>query len=303
MWLAVSPPPFLQFQTCLVRHCKHAFGCALVHMSGWKVVHSGTPCPAKLWSRWVQGLFCAAPRPLWPPGRGLILGTCAAASGKDATLLIHEATLEDGLEEEAVEKTHRYRGARSPVAPVMLGWPASHQGPQGLLTPSGCLPASTSISVAPLRQGSGGGVAREGTGNTLKPGKHGWGRVMGPSEGGACHPAGGLCPEALTGGQSHNAEPGLHWGRRQDGPWGGFASAAGSLWPPGAYLGRGLRGLLLQPPATRVCSTTSQAIGVGMRMSAAFIMLTHFSQRYAKIPLFSPDFNEKVGIAFELARR
>lgn len=27
--------------------------------------------------------------------------------GKDATLLIHEATLEDGLEVEAVEKTHR----------------------------------------------------------------------------------------------------------------------------------------------------------------------------------------------------
>lgn len=28
-------------------------------------------------------------------------------AGKDANLLIHEATLEDGLEEEAVEKTHR----------------------------------------------------------------------------------------------------------------------------------------------------------------------------------------------------
>lgn len=46
-------------------------------------------------------------------------------------------------------------------------------------------------------------------------------------------------------------------------------------------------------------STTSQAIGVGMRMNAEFIMLNHFSQRYAKIPLFSPDFNEKVGIAFD----
>ena len=27
--------------------------------------------------------------------------------GKNATLLIHEATLEDGMEEEAVEKRHR----------------------------------------------------------------------------------------------------------------------------------------------------------------------------------------------------
>ncbi|XP_008853916.1 zinc phosphodiesterase ELAC protein 2 isoform X3 [Nannospalax galili] len=113
-----------EFQTCLVRHCKHAFGCALVHSSGWKVVYSGDTMP------------CEA----------------LVQMGKDATLLIHEATLEDGLEEEAVEKTH---------------------------------------------------------------------------------------------------------------------------------------------------STTSQAIGVGMRMNAQFIMLNHFSQRYAKIPLFSPDFNEKVGIAFD----
>ncbi|XP_057572020.1 zinc phosphodiesterase ELAC protein 2 isoform X2 [Hippopotamus amphibius kiboko] len=113
-----------EFQTCLVRHCKHAFGCALVHTSGWKVVYSGDTMP------------CEA----------------LVQMGKDATLLIHEATLEDGLEEEALEKTH---------------------------------------------------------------------------------------------------------------------------------------------------STTSQAIGVGMRMNAHFVMLNHFSQRYAKVPLFSPDFNEKVGIAFD----
>ncbi|MBW01070.1 Zinc phosphodiesterase ELAC protein 2, partial [Eschrichtius robustus] len=67
-----------EFQTCLVRHCKHAFGCALVHTSGWKVVYSGDTMP------------CEA----------------LVQMGKDATLLIHEATLEDGLEEEAVEKTH-----------------------------------------------------------------------------------------------------------------------------------------------------------------------------------------------------
>ncbi|KAM6164067.1 zinc phosphodiesterase ELAC protein 2 [Rhynchocyon petersi] len=113
-----------EFQTCLVRHCKHAFGCALMHTSGWKVVYSGDTMP------------CDA----------------LVQMGKDATLLIHEATLEDGLEEEAVEKTH---------------------------------------------------------------------------------------------------------------------------------------------------STTSQAISVGVRMNAEFVMLNHFSQRYAKIPLFSPDFNDKVGIAFD----
>eukprot|EP00074_Homo_sapiens_P110061 XP_024306622.1 zinc phosphodiesterase ELAC protein 2 isoform X5 [Homo sapiens] len=120
-----SPPaPPFQFQTCLVRHCKHAFGCALVHTSGWKVVYSGDTMPCEALVR----------------------------MGKDATLLIHEATLEDGLEEEAVEKTH---------------------------------------------------------------------------------------------------------------------------------------------------STTSQAISVGMRMNAEFIMLNHFSQRYAKVPLFSPNFSEKVGVAFD----
>lgn len=29
-------------------------------------------------------------------------------TGKNATLLIHEATLEDGMEKEAIEKTHRW---------------------------------------------------------------------------------------------------------------------------------------------------------------------------------------------------
>ncbi|XP_044531116.1 zinc phosphodiesterase ELAC protein 2 [Gracilinanus agilis] len=113
-----------EFQTCLVQHCKNAFGCAFVHKSGWKIVYSGDTMP------------CDA----------------LVQLGKGATMLIHEATLEDGLEEEAKEKTH---------------------------------------------------------------------------------------------------------------------------------------------------STTSQAIGVGVKMNAKFIMLNHFSQRYAKIPLFSPDFSEKVGIAFD----
>ncbi|KAL8211638.1 UNVERIFIED_CONTAM: hypothetical protein K2H54_004606 [Gekko kuhli] len=115
---------FAKFQTCEVRHCKNAFACSVVHKSGWKIVYSGDTMP------------CEA----------------LVEMGKNASLLIHEATLEDGLEEEAVEKTH---------------------------------------------------------------------------------------------------------------------------------------------------STTSQAIEVGMKMNAEFIMLNHFSQRYAKIPLFSEDFSEKVGIAFD----
>ncbi|XP_060096729.1 zinc phosphodiesterase ELAC protein 2 [Heteronotia binoei] len=115
---------FAKFQTCEVRHCKNAFACSVVHKSGWKIVYSGDTMP------------CEA----------------LVEMGKNASLLIHEATLEDGLEEEAIEKTH---------------------------------------------------------------------------------------------------------------------------------------------------STTSQAIEVGMKMNAEFIMLNHFSQRYAKIPLFSEDFNEKVGIAFD----
>ncbi|XP_053566415.1 zinc phosphodiesterase ELAC protein 2 [Bombina bombina] len=113
-----------KFQTCLVRHCRNAFGCAIVHRDGWKLVFSGDTMPCEALVR----------------------------IGKDATLLIHEATLEDGLEEEAVEKTH---------------------------------------------------------------------------------------------------------------------------------------------------STTSQAIGVGMKMNAEFILLNHFSQRYAKLPLFSSDFSDKVGISFD----
>lgn len=39
-----------------------------------------------------------------------------------------------------------------------------------------------------------------------------------------------------------------------------------------------------------------------MKMNAEFIMLNHFSQRYAKIPLFSEDFSDKVGIAFDHMR-
>ncbi|RVE69971.1 hypothetical protein OJAV_G00083280 [Oryzias javanicus] len=116
-----------KFQTCAVRHCKNAFGCSFTHQSGWKLAFSGDTMP------------CDA----------------LVHIGKDASLLIHEATLEDELEEEAVEKRH---------------------------------------------------------------------------------------------------------------------------------------------------STTSQAIGIGMKMNAGFIMLNHFSQRYAKVPLFSEDFTDRVGVSFDHMR-
>ncbi|XP_068192586.1 zinc phosphodiesterase ELAC protein 2 isoform X2 [Antennarius striatus] len=116
-----------KFQTCHVHHCPDASACSFIHRSGWKLAFSGDTMP------------CNA----------------LVHIGKNANLLIHEATLEDGLEGEAAEKRH---------------------------------------------------------------------------------------------------------------------------------------------------STTSQAIGVGVRMNASFIILNHFSQRYAKIPLFSPDFSDRVGVAFDHMR-
>ena len=51
-----------------------------------------------------------------------------------------------------------------------------------------------------------------------------------------------------------------------------------------------------------VFSTVSQAIDIGMSMNARFILLTHFSQRYAKIPYFSDKFSNRVGVAFDNMR-
>lgn len=42
-------------------------------------------------------------------------------------------------------------------------------------------------------------------------------------------------------------------------------------------------------------STMSEAIGVGRRMGARRIMLTHFSQRYQKVPVFEESFGEEQG--------
>ncbi len=43
----------------------------------------------------------------------------------------------------------------------------------------------------------------------------------------------------------------------------------------------------------------SQAIDVGNQANAKFILLTHFSQRYAKVPNLNAHFPENVGIAFD----
>lgn len=46
-------------------------------------------------------------------------------------------------------------------------------------------------------------------------------------------------------------------------------------------------------------STTSQAIDVGKRMDADFTILTHFSQRYAKVPIFPKNDTNTIGFAFD----
>jgi len=44
----------------------------------------------------------------------------------------------------------------------------------------------------------------------------------------------------------------------------------------------------------------SQAINIGKKMNAKFTILTHFSQRYAKIPYMpNNDLPSNVGIAFD----
>lgn len=46
-------------------------------------------------------------------------------------------------------------------------------------------------------------------------------------------------------------------------------------------------------------STVSQAIEQGHRMNAKFTILTHFSQRYAKLPRIEMELAKNIGIAFD----
>lgn len=46
-------------------------------------------------------------------------------------------------------------------------------------------------------------------------------------------------------------------------------------------------------------STTHEAIDISRKMGAKFTVLTHFSQKYPKTPLFTEEFDEKIGYAFD----
>ncbi|CAL4134523.1 unnamed protein product, partial [Meganyctiphanes norvegica] len=67
-----------EIQMCYVLHCPDSFGVALTHTNGWKLVYSGDTMPCQK----------------------------LVKIGHDCDLLIHEATMEDELEEDAKIKTH-----------------------------------------------------------------------------------------------------------------------------------------------------------------------------------------------------
>lgn len=56
---------------------------------------------------------------------------------------------------------------------------------------------------------------------------------------------------------------------------------------------------LMREAQSKLHSTTSQAIKAGLQMGAKFTLLTHFSQRYAKLPRLNANFTKDVGIAFD----
>lgn len=56
---------------------------------------------------------------------------------------------------------------------------------------------------------------------------------------------------------------------------------------------------LAEDALAKMHSTVSQAIEQGHKMNAEFILLTHFSQRYAKIPRIEQRPVNNVGIAFD----
>lgn len=57
---------------------------------------------------------------------------------------------------------------------------------------------------------------------------------------------------------------------------------------------------LADEAAAKKHATTSAAIGVGRAVGADLTLLTHFSQRYPKVPVIPPDLAGGVGLAFDL---
>ncbi|XP_050298698.1 ribonuclease Z, mitochondrial isoform X2 [Anthonomus grandis grandis] len=69
---------FCDISTCLVKHCPNAFGVSVIHKSGYKITYSGDTMPCEQ----------------------------LVELGKNSDVLIHEATMEDELEKEALIKLH-----------------------------------------------------------------------------------------------------------------------------------------------------------------------------------------------------
>ncbi|KAI9310318.1 beta-lactamase-like protein [Dichotomocladium elegans] len=67
-----------RMEAVTVFHCRFAYGLTISHESGWKLVYSGDTRPCE----------------------------SLVKAGRNATLLIHEATLEDNMEAEAIAKRH-----------------------------------------------------------------------------------------------------------------------------------------------------------------------------------------------------
>jgi ribonuclease Z len=78
-----------------VIHCRDAYGLIIEHAThGWKLVYSGDtrPCPRLI------------------------------AAGRDCTVLVHEATFEDALVAEAIDKNHSTTGEAVASGTEMRAW-------------------------------------------------------------------------------------------------------------------------------------------------------------------------------------
>lgn len=56
---------------------------------------------------------------------------------------------------------------------------------------------------------------------------------------------------------------------------------------------------LIEQANIKMHSTVAQAIEQGRKMNAKYTILTHFSQRYAKLPRLEQELQKNIGIAFD----